>query len=1375
MKTTMTPTSSPAWSLIEILQLMKTKLTILKFLIILCGTFTTTAVFGQTVFTWDGGDGTGTAIGQATNWSGDTLPNSAAGDICQWDGTVPGPLFLTATTANGNFNNGTPGVNFYLTAGQTGSWNLRSIASASANIAVNGVTIDSGAGAFSLGDGTANVLNIILRPSSSSSPGPVHDWTNNSASAAIIYPNVRWQSGGGNPHQLLFDGTGDWIITNNLTFANGTGIFIEKAGSGTLFWSGPSIAGALGNSTIVSPLDFEGGRVVLLASGLLGTQRITNNATLQYAANASQTLSGPIDGNGTLIVSAGTLTLSSTLSDFNGNIVLTNGGILNVGGNQNVGGTGPLGTNGLISFKGGTLQFSVVNQFDYSPRFDTAAGQAYSIDTLNQNVTLTNALTSSGGTLTKLGSGILTLTGANTYSGLTTVSAGKLEIQGSQSSGNITVANSTTLGVTGTGPQITPATLTVGTSSSATLEFNLVSSESTSLIAAGTVSVPAGSPITVNITGGSFLNGHHYPLLSFSGTAPGVSLGTLTGAGGNLSTNGNTIQLNVTSLAFVWTGNNNANWDTNTLNDWKVNGVSQIFADGGTALIDDTMTSANTNITLNSRVAPASTTVSSSAKIYSITSSGTSIISGTGGLTKSGNSTLTLSGGLNDYSGATTLGGGTVSVGVLANGGLPSDIGAAGNGAANLVFNGGTLLYTGAVQDSDRRFTLGTAGGTISSSGTGALTLTNSGAVALSGTGARTLTLRGTDTDDNILAASLGDNGGATALTKVDAGKWIVTGNNTNSGTVNISGGTLQVGIGDANGALGAGNILDNGTLIFNTTSTLTNGTITGTGTVDVEGPGTVVLPGNNTYSGAGGTTVNNGTLRVGLGGATGSLNSGSPILLNGTIIFDSTVSFNISGFGADITGSGNLIKHGASLLKIFGNNSYSGWTEIGPGASLQVSEGAQGQFASSVVTNYGTLIMGRQDTGIFSYNGSIVGPGSLMKILNNGNAGDVTLTGASTYTGGTYILGGAIILADGGTIVGDVFMTNDYAHNQFGTAPNDFVPATLTFSHSDDIVFPGNIVGSGFLVQQGGGVLTLTGNNTYTNNGTPANTTISAGTLQVGNGGTTGSIGIGPVADNSVLVFNRSDIVTVANAISGGGSLVQFGSGTLTLDAANTYTGTTTVSNGTLVVNGNNLATSTYVAGGRLGGTGTLNGPVTLDAGTTLTPGASVGTLTINGDLSFGGNLAIEVNKSLSPSNDLVVVSGVLTNTGTGTLTVANLGPALAVGDKFTLFSQPVLNGAALTVIGGGATWTNNLAVDGSISVVSIPVVTPPILNYTRIGNSLQFTWTGSFKLQAQTNSLSVGIRSNWGDYPGGGTSPITVPIDATQATVFFRLAPAP
>jgi hypothetical protein len=67
------------------------------------------------------------------------------------------------------------------------------------------------------------------------------------------------------------------------------------------------------------------------------------------------------------------------------------------------------------------------------------------------------------------------------------------------------------------------------------------------------------------------------------------------------------------------------------------------------------------------------------------------------------------------------------------------------------------------------------------------------------------------------------------------------------------------------------------------------------------------------------------------------------------------------------------------------------------------------------------------------------------------------------------------------------------------------------------------------------------------------------------------------------------------------------------------------------------------------------------------------------------------------------------------------------------------------------------------------------PVLLWNQVGNNLEFSWSGSFKLQAQTNSLSSGISGNWGDYPGGAASPVNVPIDPAQGTVFFRLAPNP
>ena len=106
------------------MRIMKLKLA--AAIIALSAMAATTTVSGATII-WNGGDGTGTAIGAVTNWVGGVSPNSAAGDICQWDSTVPGNLLLTSTSANGNFNNGTPGVNFYIAAGHTGSWNLRSL------------------------------------------------------------------------------------------------------------------------------------------------------------------------------------------------------------------------------------------------------------------------------------------------------------------------------------------------------------------------------------------------------------------------------------------------------------------------------------------------------------------------------------------------------------------------------------------------------------------------------------------------------------------------------------------------------------------------------------------------------------------------------------------------------------------------------------------------------------------------------------------------------------------------------------------------------------------------------------------------------------------------------------------------------------------------------------------------------------------------------------------------------------------------------------------------------------------------------------------------------------------------------------------------
>ena len=144
--------------------------------------------------------------------------------------------------------------------------------------------------------------------------------------------------------------------------------------------------------------------------------------------------------------------------------------------------------------------------------------------------------------------------------------------------------------------------------------------------------------------------------------------------------------------------------------------------------------------------------------------------------------------------------------------------------------------------------------------------------------------------------------------------------------------------------------------------------------------------------------------------------------------------------------------------------------------------------------------------------------------------------------------------LSGGGSTGGNVTLGS-------GTLTIGDTSATSTFS--------GVISGSGGLTQQGTGTFTLAAANTYT-----GSTTINAGRLIVG--GTTGSLGTGAVTDNAVLQFNLTTIVTVGNVISGTGSLTTAASGTVTLSAANTYTGATTISAGTLAVNGSTTSAAT-------------------------------------------------------------------------------------------------------------------------------------------------------------------------------------------------------
>lgn len=157
-------------------------------------------------------------------------------------------------------------------------------------------------------------------------------------------------------------------------------------------------------------------------------------------------------------------------------------------------------------------------------------------------------------------------------------------------------------------------------------------------------------------------------------------------------------------------------------------------------------------------------------------------------------------------------------------------------------------------------------------------------------------------------------------------------------------------------------------------------------------------------------------------------------------------------------------------------------------------------------------------------------------------------------------------------------------------------------------------------------GTVVFSQNNTYS-----GTTTIGLGTLRIGGGGTTGTLGGGAVINSGALVFDRSNLYTVANVISGAGTLTQAGSGTTVLSAANTYTGRTTISNGTLQLGASDRIADTSavtLSGGTLatGGFSETLGALTVSANSVIDFGAGASALVFadSSSISWTGTLTL-------------------------------------------------------------------------------------------------------------------------------------------------------
>ncbi|HEV2692857.1 MAG TPA: hypothetical protein VG347_08160 [Verrucomicrobiae bacterium] len=311
-------------------------------------------------------------------------------------------------------------------------------------------------------------------------------------------------------------------------------------------------------------------------------------------------------------------------------------------------------------------------------------------------------------------------------------------------------------------------------------------------------------------------------------------------------------------------------------------------------------------------------------------------------------------------------------------------------------------------------------------------------------------------------------------------------------------------------------------------------------------------------------------------------------------------------------------------------------------------------------------------------------------------------------------------------------------------------------------------------------GSRTLTANGSLYLNGNTVLVDLLAGTGSIVNrGGGNGLLNLGVAGGNNTIDGN----LALGDGTAGTLGLVKSGAGALTFSANTPISGGLVISNGTVFVNnttGSGTGSGTVtVAGGALGGTGIISGPVNIQSAGSLGIGSgTISTLTINNNVTIGGNCKVQVNTGNVPTTDKF--TGINTLTYGGTLTVNNTGGTLTTANSFKIFNAAHYAGAFATISpstpAAGLAWdTSTLATDGTLRIASGVNLTPTNITVSLTGNILNLSWPADhigWQLQAQTNSRTVGLWTNWVTIAGfNTTNQVTLPIDPANGNVFYRL----
>jgi len=570
---------------------------------------------------------------------------------------------------------------------------------------------------------------------------------------------------------------------------------------------------------------------------------------------------------------------------------------------------------------------------------------------------------------------------------------------------------------------------------------------------------------------------------------------------------------------------------------------------------------------------------------------------------------------------------------------------------------------------------------------------------------------------------------------------------------------------------------LNEGSLIYDRSGTsVESHDISGAGAVVKNGDGTLTLSGGNTYGG--GSTVNGGTLRLGNVNSAGTgdliVYAGATLVVGASQANGLTLSNATLGGSAGATLSGALTIPASTTTTIYAADPQN----LSTLANLILTGPLSGSGNINVLAGTNNTVNPDNTTGACRFNATMDGGYSGRITFGNRVKAEIRDTPAYDFSSA----GTATLVLTCGTSAGGSTQNGDFCNLLIR---ND-AGASGIFGNNVELAGSGlaalNPLGTAAV-----GSLSTMGNlkigngqdlGVYRNGGNVMTLVFPTVTL------TGGTATFSPRPAGFAASVNGSDLSLGDISQTTASGILMAGLRTLSITGTASYTGATTVSNGTLNVSGSLAGSGAVaVAGGTLAGVGTVAGPVTIQSGGTLAPGTvqtgvnqspdyGIGTLTLNGSLTLAGNVLIEVDNSLLPSSDVVTVTGALTYGGTLTATNIGAGP-LSLGDQFQIFKAGGAGGftSILGSPGAGLSWSFNPAT----GVLSVANAAPPTLGVSQTGNVLTFTWAeAGYKLQSQTNSLSVGIvpgDASWFDYPGGDTSGVTATMDPGNPTVFFRL----